>query len=272
MDEAGSGVTPQLSFWLGWNALSLLPAPSPPLRNLTLGVLIVSGGTLASLPFRRYPTGDASMVPPAVTGPAQSELDPSVLSAPIEADPAVFASLDSLPSWVPPSVPPRSRQLDIPLTYEDLAMPIDQPAVIENRFNATARVYQKQNPQNHASPLLMPEMDSLAMQQEGSNPMFSPSTNSNVASNQPVYGALGPGATSPNAMAPNVSGSVTMGPSMAQLGPAAQPQASDRRSGTAGGFLASSQPSQPTFQPLPEPTVQPEPTQPARQHHWIRQP
>ena len=85
--------------------LSIHPAPSLPLRTLTLGVLIVSGGTLASLPFRRYQAiPDASSGPVQATGPTQSELGDSNVEKlellvsdtiqPLAADPVQAAESD----------------------------------------------------------------------------------------------------------------------------------------------------------------------------------
>jgi len=171
---------------------------------------------LAALPFRRYQsTPDASAAPAALSGPAQSALDKMPKA---EADHSTIAvsSLDALPTWNPEPAPQPPRQIDIPLTYEDLAMPIDQPAAIQQRFNATAAVRQQQIERQRESGLVMPSMEAMTLDQRE------------------------------------------------QIETLPAPTATDE--GRAGGQLASSTPSEPQFQPLPQPLPE------TRQHHWIRQP
>ena len=155
-----------------------------PLRTLSLGVLIVCGGTLAALPFRRYHSiQDASAEPSQVTGPSQTELQST------QFDPSRASNAERFPSLVQSQfedrfagyadsyavasspATKRQRQLDIPLTYEDLATPIDPPAAIEQRFSATVGVREKQAAQReqmqreHADALLMPGLETLSLQQ-----------------------------------------------------------------------------------------------------------
>ena len=147
------------------------------MRTLTLGVLIVSGGTLAALPFRRYQAiPDASNAPVQVTGPSHSALDPPrrddssdaiVRERPDATKLRGSVLAGHLPVWQPPSaLPPRPRQLDIPLTYDDLAVPIDQPKPIQDRFNATAAVRQKQVERERVASLEMPPMETLVASQQ----------------------------------------------------------------------------------------------------------
>lgn len=123
------------------------------MRTLQLGVLIVCGGTLAALPFRRYQVlKQASTDPFEVTGPEQSDLlafgfETSNLRADVvRADPAAtdadrgFVHSVEKP-WVSSggdySTVPRTgirKSLDIPLTFEDLAAPIERPGAIQDRF------------------------------------------------------------------------------------------------------------------------------------------
>jgi hypothetical protein len=153
------------------------------LRTLTLGVLIVSGGTLAALPFRHGPSpSDASTTPATVSGPIHTLLD-SIPEAPSDSAVALADHrLDSLPSWQPTSAPRPPRQPDIPLTYEDLALPIDQPSVIEQRFTATARVRDKlragETPINESADvaLVMPEMETLTLEQRDHLESLPPAT------------------------------------------------------------------------------------------------
>ena len=149
------------------------------MRTLTLGVIVVAGGTLAALPFRRYQAiPDASSAPAQVTGPMQSVLESS--------SPAAVASdLDSYPApgpvsygdYVPTDLTQRRsldrraasqmmrRRAEIPLTYEDLEVPIDQPEPIKQRFNATAQIRAELLERERVAGLVMPKMESLAVEQ-----------------------------------------------------------------------------------------------------------
>ena len=184
-DEAGRHAHTQL-FQLGGGVFRSIQLRNLPLRTLTLGVLIVSGGTLAALPFRRYQAlPDASSAPVQVTGPRQSALDdaakmdaitPETLNPvtrslaevdappPPHPDPVRVLATTLAPKSV--RIEPDRRQVDIPLSFEDLSQPIVPPAPIEQRFNATARVRQKQLTREHAAGLVMPAMESLALSQQ----------------------------------------------------------------------------------------------------------
>ena len=168
---------PTPSFPLGGGEFSLHPARALPLRILTIGVLIVSGGVLAALPFRRYQAIPyASSAPLQVTGPAQSALDSPQLDgvesgslAGGELDPtkacAEFMAVAARQPWDKAAISPERRSVDIPLTYEDLATPIDLPAAIRRRFNATAPVREKELERQRVAELVMPAMESLAVSQ-----------------------------------------------------------------------------------------------------------
>ena len=164
------------------------------MRTLTLGVLIVSGGTLAALPFRKYQAiPDASSAPAQVTGPTQSALDQSNNSVLVTNDSLAkeppkqtseerFVALDTaaldaavldasvvasnLPPWQPNAPSPTPRSSDIPLSYEDLALPIDQPPPIVKRFNATVPIREQQLERERVSELVMPAMEQLAVTQQ----------------------------------------------------------------------------------------------------------
>jgi hypothetical protein len=175
-DEAGSRANAQLfrSVAAIFRSIQLRALP---LRTLTLGVLIVSGGTLAALPFRRYQAiDDASSAPIQVTGPSHSALDSPQLES-VEAGSPVDATSDqgltdsgllvaASHPWAEPVIPREPRRIDIPLTYEDLAQPIDQPAAIQRRFSATARAREKQLERKRVTELVMPAMESLAVSEQ----------------------------------------------------------------------------------------------------------
>lgn len=178
MDEAGGTPTPSLTrSALRFDRTFQLRAY--PLRTLSLGVLIVCGGTLAALPFRRYHSiHDASAEPSQVTGPSQTELHSTQFDPTRASDAERLTSLsqsqidDRLSAYADAyavaSSPAnqRRRQLDIPLTYEDLAVPIDQPKPIMERFNATAPVRQQQLQAEQIAQLVMPPMESLPVHQQ----------------------------------------------------------------------------------------------------------
>ena len=136
-----------------------------PLRTLTLGVLIVSGGTLAALPFRRYHAiPDSSTTPVHATGPTNSALQMGTTGSVFG---AAFAPPQMTEAILPGSIlathsentgvsgtqqgnpnssdhiPPLTKTSSAsgsPLTYEDLVLPIEMPDIVQQRFNATAAV------------------------------------------------------------------------------------------------------------------------------------
>lgn len=58
------------------------------------------------------------------------------------------------------------RHLDIPLTYDDLAVPLDQPKPLMDRYSATATVQQQKLEQEKIAALVMPPMESLPLTQQ----------------------------------------------------------------------------------------------------------
>ena len=124
------------------------------MRTLPLGVLIVCGGTFAALPFRRYQPDQMPIADPfRVTGPEYSSLipeefettslradvlrlDSNLAKAAEEIVSAESADdgkqdLKSMPRYLV------RRSLDIPLTFEDLAQPIEHPGSAKDRWVTT---------------------------------------------------------------------------------------------------------------------------------------
>ncbi|WP_040770615.1 hypothetical protein [Novipirellula maiorica] len=164
------------------------------MRNLTLGVLIVSGGTLAALPFRRAPEivapetidqmpgssvnaqtsagtvenhfsqGAApsygSPVPPSL----RTDLTEDLVLETTTIEAMDTESFDSF-SWNKPhaseSWPSRRHQSYKPLTYEDLAVPISRPDVIQDRFNATASAQQHTEQQSRDADKVVVKMQPM---------------------------------------------------------------------------------------------------------------
>ncbi|NND98588.1 MAG: hypothetical protein HKN47_14805 [Pirellulaceae bacterium] len=108
------------------------------MRNLTLGVLLVAGGTLASLPFRRYqPIPDASVIPEEATGPTQSALGTShldMIAGTQFTAPPNPSELEAMPHWpIPPNTPATTQ---VPSSYEELAVPLDRLSPDPKAFSA----------------------------------------------------------------------------------------------------------------------------------------
>ena len=164
-----------------------------PLRTLTLGVLIVSGGTLAALPFRRYQAiPDASNSPVHVTGPTNSALrmgqvdalthdtfhPPQITDALLPG--SILASHSTADETTPPeahaqppadqasTLPSRKRRPDVPLTYEDLVLNIEIPEVVQDRFNATAAVQSIQKEKERLANQRPPRMETMVENQSPS--------------------------------------------------------------------------------------------------------
>ncbi len=72
----------------------------------------------------------------------------------------------NLPPWGEPPATRRARRADMPLSYDDLAMPIDQPAAMDRRFSATAIAREKQLERERVAELVMPPMETLAASQQ----------------------------------------------------------------------------------------------------------
>ncbi len=115
------------------------------MRILTLGVLIVTAGTVAALPFRRYRAIQNELPPTAATGPTVSSLGGFQLD-PIGDRPASNADF---PALAMPSTgqladaPAANRQIQMPLTYDDLAVPLELPPRFGESFSATALAQQQ---------------------------------------------------------------------------------------------------------------------------------
>ena len=107
-----------------------------PLRTLTYGIPLLLIGLLAALPFRR---GSEPATSPAAADPA-----PAAASriAPIEELP-----VSALPPWqtepTPPPVDPmqslRAQFAPMAESYQAVAIPLERPAKIADRFSAAAR-------------------------------------------------------------------------------------------------------------------------------------
>ena len=209
------------------------------MRIVTVGVLIVAGGTLAALPFRRYQTiPDASSSPGQLTGPshsilhdesAESQLAIESMPSPPMPKPGEFNQ--STPSWAPPSQRPRApRQLDIPLTFEDLSVPLVAPDPLKERYSATVDVQRERRQRQRVEELTMPSIDTLAPGQL-----------------QQIHEAASQFA--PPLPDPRAGGSLA---SAGSPPPSVQPR--------------------PTFQPEARIRGAARSAQPSRQRHWIRQP
>ena len=136
MDEAGNLLS--LSFPLGDQVKPPTQLRVLPLRNLTIGVLILVGGTLAALPFRRYvPIPDPSSVPKEATGPTMSSLRGTNLEIVESRQIPKLNTLTTtqLPQWRPEPQPVSRR--GVPVRYEDLAVPIDAADPSEKNFPAS---------------------------------------------------------------------------------------------------------------------------------------
>jgi hypothetical protein len=282
-----------------------------PLRTLTLGVLIVSGGTLAALPFRRYQAiPDSSTNPVHVTGPTNSALQmrpPDAITQdafrpPQASDamrngsilathsPAIEAARQQ-PRPQDGILAPRQRRSDVPLTYEDLMLPIEMPAVVQERFNATAAVKSIQMEKERLANKELPRMEKMVATQTqpsaaATDSMFASSTPSVAEQRVMQPGAASADAVLPTLAQPSVAQPTLAQPTLAQPNVAqptlAQPSVALRE--TAAGSLASTSVTPPPMpssdqldaaEILPNLGTQnklPSVAAQSRQRHWIQQP
>ena len=147
------------------------------MRTLTFGVLIVTVGFVAALPFRKAPTpGTSASENSLATGPTTEltvtddlpSFDPLLVTrdfGPVNdtfngrAMPAPERSTAGIPSSlasqtqpagnaIPSNAQPRPRRdLRLPLTYDDLAVPLDTPHYVRERFGALAENEPRKNSQ-----------------------------------------------------------------------------------------------------------------------------
>ncbi|MCG8653095.1 MAG: hypothetical protein MI861_24865 [Pirellulales bacterium] len=175
------------------------------MRTLTLGVLIVTGGTLAALPFRRHQViPDASLAPLQATGPTQLELTDTRLEMlvgvenqdPLNTLAAASHATASRPTWNPPTES-QPRRISIPLTYEDLAVSLrqSQPATAPPTAAAPRQEMSSNGPQPHTastpSPgIAVPRMETLALSPtdpaEATKTRPAPAPTTTAASNAPA--------------------------------------------------------------------------------------
>lgn len=138
----------------------------PYVRNLTIGALVLLGGTVAALPFRRTDDPESDLRSPEfATGPSSAiqagrelvdfsaaEFVPSnadrmrpplvtpETSRGLPHRPTEAASVAaSTPRMIASNVDAQARRdIRLPLTYQDLAVPVQDPTYIQQRFGALA--------------------------------------------------------------------------------------------------------------------------------------
>ncbi len=147
------------------------------MRNLTLGVLIVSGGTLAALPFRRSSNERATLdAAVRATGPTVTPLDTSTVDVNFSPSTEVHATAVGSPSWMPRHISEPmqgERFIEMPESFSDGTAELPRPKVVAERFSASvdfqsgAAVTRQQA--DHASVMI----GDLARAQMGATPAYS---------------------------------------------------------------------------------------------------
>ncbi|QDV43196.1 hypothetical protein Enr13x_30510 [Stieleria neptunia] len=111
------------------------------MRRTSLGILILGGGILFSLPFRKPTLPDASAVDEGADQRTSDRFDDAsieMLVREVTEDVQVPVVYDPRTDYSPPATSTPPRQL--PLTYQDLAVPVDRDPFYETHFNATTAV------------------------------------------------------------------------------------------------------------------------------------
>ncbi|EMI26855.1 hypothetical protein RESH_02579 [Rhodopirellula europaea SH398] len=291
MDEAGMFFSPSL------RVLHM--------RNLTLGTIIVVGGLLAAIPFRRDAVHPESSDPNALaTGPTSAPFaiaTSAPLNPPWDTEPSLAGQPESAsdrsqsngwpnqylpdppsqgfaaparseafaatgPDAIPSHQPARPRRDGrLPLTYNDLAVPLSNPHFPDQRFNALSG-----SPSNPLPRQSMPPIGKAEARVHGASPPSeaqvaaqSPATASaNLASSPAVREESTPAQLASSApesrMRPDTRQQVLRPPTM-DLRSSPSPQ----------------EPSRTRSFRIPEvemPAMPPAPSVMERQRHWIRQP
>lgn len=257
---------------------------SPAVRSLTIGALIVCGGTLAALPFRRDSVDPAPEDhPPRLVTNLSSELaisNDAVTYDPWFVDPQSSQRAEelrrqttsalSLASRAQPVEPDRGigsdakerprRDLHLPLTYDDLAVPLTSTHFNDGRFDALVR----QQPTDDRSQAT--NVPSAGRRYE-SMPVAVSSQHESTANRPPWEMARDlPQSilqeSSPLSQTPTHSAQPSAAAAALASPQATPPQASLPRE-VVGRLASDSQTHDQQFDREPEP---------ARQRHWIRQP
>ncbi|WP_182864967.1 hypothetical protein [Stieleria mannarensis] len=111
------------------------------MRRFSLGILILGGGLLFSLPFRKSKLPDPSTAQDGLNQTKSNSFDDAsieMLVREVTEDVQVPVVYDPQTDYCPPAPSQHKRQL--PLTYQDLAVPVDRDPFYESHFNATASV------------------------------------------------------------------------------------------------------------------------------------
>ena len=275
------------------------------MRNLTLGTIIVVGGLLAAIPFRRDAVHPESSDPNALaTGPTSAPFaiaTSAPLNPPWDTEPSLAGQPESAsgrsqsngwpnqylpdppsqgfaaparseafaatgPDAIPSHQPARPRRDGrLPLTYNDLAVPLSNPHFPDQRFNALSG-----SPSNPLPRQSMPPIGKAEARVHGASPPSeaqvaaqSPATASaNLASSPAVREESTPAQLASSApesrMRPDTRQQVLRPPTM-DLRSSPSPQ----------------EPSRTRSFRIPEvemPAMPPAPSVMERQRHWIRQP
>lgn len=191
------------------------------MRTASIAALVIAGGTLAALPFRLSPappdvdqaatgpsrsvldqsgrsaaTGQAA-TGQAVTGQAatgQNDVAAASMSQSMNQNTAQTTiqpppvrtvarrrSYVPAPNWSADPSADQNRSVDMPLTFDDLMIPIDNPAPISQRFDATMDVTQRRHQVRHVE-RTKPDR---VMGDQTMSPPNSPSNLSNHSVSQP---------------------------------------------------------------------------------------
>ncbi len=86
-------------------------------------------------------------------------------TADVETLPTVDSLMAHLPPWNRGAVQ-QQRPRNAPLTYEDLAVPINDPPQIRERFSASVQARESRLDREKQAGLVMPRLESLALDQQ----------------------------------------------------------------------------------------------------------
>lgn len=273
------------------------------LRNLTLGVLIVSVGTLAALPFRRSSSNrenlDAAV---RATGPTNTPLDFRTGEVTFNPATEVRASTIGSPAWMPQNITEPmhgERFIHMPESYSTEASELPRPKVVAERYSASVDYQSEATVQrqqaDHASVMsgdlaraqLATEPSQLSDLAQGAgqnNPaaQFAGSglyPSQGVSVHKPLAGDArsAPVAMSGNRFSGMEVGAADVAGSMRPLGSNHISQSQPREEVVSRDTFVSSRAARPASEslgaaPASDPAPPLPPAQAERLKHWIRQP
>jgi hypothetical protein len=212
-------------------------------RRFTLGILILGGGSLLALPFRRA-VDPQSLAPDSASNRPSGEAfdDHSLQMLVQEVTEEVEVPVVYQPETDYRPAPSLSEGIRAPLTYDDLAVPLDPDPLYQDRFNASQSVVAERLRSGQSSGGVDQRIDTLREKFAGKEFVMTATPNSKTAGSR-------------------------------RVDPSARLTGTGRSGGGTQPANSAADAAKSVLSPLPPPTAtEGGREEPPRRRHWIRQP